>query len=58
MDNNMDKNTAELIERIITEREALRHENEELRKTLKECDELLTLQHAIIETLTEEDEQL
>ena len=55
---NMDKNTAEIMERIITEREALRHENEELKETLKECNELLALQHAIIETLIEEDEQL
>lgn len=55
---NMDKNTAELIERIITEREALRHENKELKEVLKQCRELIELQHAIIELHKDENEQL
>lgn len=55
---NMDKNTAEIMERIITEREALRHENEELKEALKQCNELLDLQNTIIEALMDENEQL
>lgn len=46
------------MERIITEREALKHENEELKEALKQCNELLDLQHTIIEALMDVTEQL